>query len=54
MTLDDDKRVDNTISCKNILQLANAHNGQTALHEAVKVNADMCVSSNSLLSTTGE
>ena len=33
----DNKEVDHMMPCKNILKLVNAHGGQTALHEAVKV-----------------
>ena len=44
MLLDDKKVVMNHImSCKNILKLVSAHNGQTALHEAVKVSANIIV-----------
>ena len=37
----DDK---NMMPCKNILKLVSAHNGQTALHEAVKVSLNSQVS----------
>lgn len=41
----DDKKVamNHIMSCKNILKLVSAHNGQTALHEAVKVSANITV-----------
>ena len=34
----DNKEEDHMMPCKNILKLVNAHSGQTALHEAVKVS----------------